>query len=35
MITVTRFGKHKDNFDYQLPLRQLMYRTTVRVTAPF
>ena len=27
--------QHKANFDYDLPLRRLMYRTTVRGTAPF
>jgi len=27
--------QHKANFDYELPLRRLMYRTTVRGTAPF
>jgi taurine dioxygenase len=27
--------QHKANFDYYLPLRRLMYRTTVRGTAPF
>lgn len=27
--------QHKANFDYQLPLRRLMYRTTVRGSAPF
>lgn len=28
-------AQHKANFDYELPLRRLMYRTTVRGTAPF
>jgi taurine dioxygenase len=28
-------AQHKANFDYDLPLRRLMYRTTVRGTAPF
>jgi len=27
--------RHKADFDYDLPLRRLMYRTTVRGTAPF
>jgi taurine dioxygenase len=27
--------QHKATFDYDLPLRRLMYRTTVRGTAPF
>lgn len=27
--------QHKANFDYDLPLRRLMYRTTVRGSAPF
>ena len=27
--------QHKANFDYALPLRRLMYRTTVRGSAPF
>jgi taurine dioxygenase len=27
--------QHKANFNYRLPLRRLMYRTTVRGTAPF
>ena len=27
--------QHKATFDYRLPLRRLMYRTTVRGTAPF
>jgi len=27
--------QHKANFNYDLPLRRLMYRTTVRGTAPF
>jgi taurine dioxygenase len=27
--------QHKANFDYRLPLRRLMHRTTVRGTAPF
>lgn len=27
--------QHKANFDYNLPLRRLMYRTTVRGAAPF
>ena len=27
--------QHKANFDYQLPLRRLMYRTTVHGSAPF
>ncbi|MCW5606028.1 MAG: TauD/TfdA family dioxygenase [Burkholderiales bacterium] len=27
-------AQHKANFDYDLPLRRLMYRTTVRGTAP-
>jgi len=27
--------QHKANFDYRLPLRRLMYRTTVRGTAPY
>ena len=27
--------QHKANFDYELPLRRLMYRTTVRGTAPY
>ena len=27
--------QHKANFDYDLPLRRLMYRTTVRGTSPF
>jgi len=27
--------QHKANFDYRLPLRRLMYRTTVRGSAPF
>jgi alpha-ketoglutarate-dependent taurine dioxygenase len=28
-------AQHKANFNYRLPLRRLMYRTTVRGTAPF
>jgi taurine dioxygenase len=28
-------AQHKATFDYDLPLRRLMYRTTVRGTAPF
>jgi len=28
-------AQHKANFDYSLPLRRLMYRTTVRGSAPF
>jgi len=28
-------AQHKANFDYDLPLRRLMYRTTVRGSAPF
>lgn len=28
-------AQHKANFDYDLPLRRLMYRTTVRGRAPF
>jgi taurine dioxygenase len=28
-------AQHKANFDYDLPLRRLMYRTTVRGTVPF
>jgi taurine dioxygenase len=28
-------AQHKANFDYRLPLRRLMYRTTVRGSAPF
>ncbi len=28
-------AQHKANFNYYLPLRRLMYRTTVRGTAPF
>ena len=28
-------AQHKANFDYELPLRRLMHRTTVRGTAPF
>jgi taurine dioxygenase len=27
--------QHKANFDYDLPLRRLMHRTTVRGTAPY
>jgi taurine dioxygenase len=27
--------QHKANFNYRLPLRRLMYRTTVRGTAPY
>jgi taurine dioxygenase len=27
--------QHKANFDYALPLRRRMYRTTVRGSAPF
>jgi hypothetical protein len=28
-------AQHKANFNYRLPLRRLMHRTTVRGTAPF
>ena len=28
-------AQHKATFDYDLPQRRLMYRTTVRGTAPF
>jgi len=28
-------AQHKANFNYRLPLRRLMYRTTVRGTEPF
>jgi taurine dioxygenase len=34
IITLLR-AQHKANFDYDLPLRRLMYRTTVWGAVPF